>query len=237
MRGGEGDDVLDGGPGDDVLTGDAGADRLSGGGGEDTASYAGSSEGVTVRLHSMSASGGDAEGDTFAGTVTVEYTDEFGVTKEVELPDIMHLIGSAQADILAGDRRDNTIRGGAGDDILYGGPGGGDDVLEGGAGDDTLYGGEGDDVLDGGADNDRLVGGPGSDVFVFHAGDGEDVIADFSDGEDRMDLTSFALSGFDDLALESVSNGVKIHLPAPHGGTITLEGFAIADLDATDFMF
>ena len=34
----------------------------------------------------------------------------------------MHLTGSANADILAGDFRDNTIKGGGGDDKIYGGP-------------------------------------------------------------------------------------------------------------------
>ena len=237
LQGGEGDDVLYGGPGDDVLRGAAGADRLSGGGGEDTASYSGSAAGVTVRLHSFVAGGGDAEGDTFESTVTVGYTDEAGATQEVALPDIMHLTGSSHADVLAGDRRDNTIRGAAGDDLLYGGPGGGDDVLEGEEGNDTLYGGQGEDVLDGGKDTDRLHGGPGNDVFLFEAGDGEDVIADFTDAEDRIDLTSFALPGFGELALEAVPNGVKIHLPAPHGGTILLEDFGITNLDATDFLF
>ena len=35
--------------------------------------YAGSMMGVTVRLHSQQAMGGDAEGDTWGDTVTVQY--------------------------------------------------------------------------------------------------------------------------------------------------------------------
>ena len=57
------------------------------------------------------------------------------------LPDIEHLIGSNHNDILAGDRRDNVIDGGAGNDTLYGGPGGGDDELSGGPGHDRIFGG------------------------------------------------------------------------------------------------
>ena len=61
-----------------------------------------------------------------------------------------NLTGSANADILAGDFRDNIIKGGGGDDKLYGGPGGGVDssnidTLEGGGGNDMLFGGAGDD--------------------------------------------------------------------------------------------
>ena len=57
-----GNDLLWASSGDDLLTGGPGADRLVGGAGNDTASYAGSPEGVTVRLHSLSATDGDAQG-------------------------------------------------------------------------------------------------------------------------------------------------------------------------------
>ena len=79
LTGDTGNNVLRGGAGDDVLIGGAGADRLRGGTGQDTVSYAGSTEGVTVRLHSLAAAGGDATGDTFPGLVDVAYTDLDGV--------------------------------------------------------------------------------------------------------------------------------------------------------------
>ena len=50
------------------------------------------------------------------------------------MPDIIHLTGSDEDDILAGDARANTLRGGDGDDTLYGGPGGNE------TNDDRLYG-------------------------------------------------------------------------------------------------
>ena len=56
---------------------------------------------------------------------------------------VENLIGSAHNDILAGDRRDNDLDGGAGNDTLYGGPGGGDDVMAGGLGNDRIFGGQG----------------------------------------------------------------------------------------------
>ncbi|KGJ13131.1 M10 family metallopeptidase C-terminal domain-containing protein, partial [Paracoccus sanguinis] len=50
------------------------------------------------------------------------------------------------------------------------------------------------DVLDGGAGADWLVGDPGADIFVFSALDdpagGQDTIADFVRGEDRIDLSA-----------------------------------------------
>ena len=243
---GEGnDDVLDGGEGDDFLEGGAGADMLRGGAGSDWASYQLSEAGVEVRLHNGIARGSDAQGDTFAGMVMVEYTDLEGNPQTAELPDIENLYGSEHADILAGDLRDNRIWGIAGDDVLYGGPGGGNDKLQGGDGNDRLYGGMGNDTLEGGAgddllwdgpDNDRLYGNEGNDVFIFNVGHGSDRILDFTNEEDQIDLSAFNLSGFGDLTTSSDSNTVTIDLSEHGGGTILLVGFDIADLDGADFL-
>ncbi|MYH69141.1 MAG: hypothetical protein F4147_03200 [Gammaproteobacteria bacterium] len=261
-----GDDELYGGTGNDTLNGGAGADRLAGGDGDDTASYSGSPAGVTVRLHDPAPRGGDAEGDIFARTVTFAYADN-GRRAEVELPDIINLRGSDHDDILAGDQRANNLFGGRGDDTLYGGPGGddtiidtmdggqGDDRLFGGRGDDDLYGGEGSDALKGGAGSDELWGGSGADVldggagadvldggigfdtFIFAPGHGEDAITDFRNGNDVIDISAFGLAGFDDLAVSSGADGAVIDLTEHGGGTILLEGFDIANLDASDFLF
>ena len=201
LKGYYGNDVLDGKEGNDGLFGGGGADALIGGAGNDTAMYLNSDEGVEVRLHNGTARGGGAEGDTFAGTDVIEYTDSEGNTLTREVPDIEHLQGSTRADILAGDLRDNRINGDAGDDVLYGGPDGGDDLLAGGTCDDRLYGGKGNDTLEGGPGNDQLWGGPdndmldggeGDDTFFIAAGGGNDAILDFGNGEDKIDLTAFA---------------------------------------------
>jgi Ca2+-binding RTX toxin-like protein len=68
--------------------------------------------------------------------------------------------------------------------------------LNGGAGDDQLLGGAGDDVLVGGSGRDVMTGGSGLDVFDFNAAretgstsGTADVIADFTRGSDRIDLS------------------------------------------------
>ena len=199
LYGGAGDDDLDGGAHDDTLEGGPGADMLTGGDhrddGGDTASYSMSMMGVTVRLHSGQAMGGDAEGDTFAGMGTpVPYTDGDEEMQEASVYDIEHLTGSAHADILAGDLRDNTIMGGGGDDKIYGGPNPADadkeggsgidnnDTLHGDGGDDMIFGGFGNDVIRGGAGNDTLNGGAGNDTFW--GGHGSDMI--YADAADRV---------------------------------------------------
>ena len=198
-----GDDELEGGEDDDTLEGGAGADMLTGGEGDDTASYAGSMMGVTVRLHASQAMGGDAEGDTFVDMVTVEYdnpdpdADDDEKVLEETVPDIINLTGSHMADVLAGDSRANAIMGMGGDDKLYGGPGGGDDVLMGGGGNDMLFGGIGDDELHGGDGDDVLNGGAGDDAYDGGAGD-DTIHADSDDfGVAVAATTTTPLNGID----------------------------------------
>ena len=210
LWGDEGDDRLSGGSGNDLLQGGVGADRLDGGAGVDTMAYNESDEAVTVDLEAGTGKRGHAEGD---------------VIVQVE-----NVLGSDYGDVLVGDDSANLLDGIAGDDELWGG-----------AGDDELWGGDG---------NDRLSGGGGDDVFRFNFDHGDDIIVDFTDGEDLIDLSVFvtggdlldptgfnALSGFDELVVSSDPDGITIDLTAHLGGTIRLEGFDIADLDAGDFLF
>ena len=256
-----GNDELDGGSGNDTLTGGPGADRLIGGTGDDTASYADSRAGVTVRLHVPVARGGDAEGDIFGDTVTFSYTQK-GEQIVKELPDIINLTGSDYDDILAGDERANTISGGGGDDIIYGGPSGdyrnadilnggsghdelfggiGDDTLNGDRGDDMLKGGPDDDILDGGDGDDILTGGDGDDVFKFSPGDGDDDIMDFRVSRyehDRIDLSDFEdINSMEELSIKQRGDDTRIDLDEYDGGEIWLVDFDKDDLDEEDFIF
>ena len=83
--------------------------------------------------------------------------------------------GTDADDRFVGDRRNNGIGGGLGNDVLYGLEG--NDTLSGGEGDDVLDGGTGNDTLDGGAGNDALYAGLGEDTILFGRGDGQDVLA------------------------------------------------------------
>lgn len=118
--------------------------------------------------------------------------------------------GGELTDLLYGGEGSDLLQGGAGGDWLFGGRGGdmldggeGNDVLidpegtntlAGGPGDDhlegtgTLDGGEGDDVLIATGDGAALTGGPGADRFLPWVR-GEITFADFTPGEDRLDLS------------------------------------------------
>ncbi|WP_338473496.1 calcium-binding protein [Pseudomonas sp. MS646] len=111
-------------------------------------------------------------------------------------------------DVIWGDASINTLKGGLGDDKLYGlanddlldgdegkdlvNGGDGNDVLAGGEGDDSLYGSTGNDVLIGGFGNDFLEGGEGSDTYQFGKGWGQDTINNPQLGVAEFDAITFA---------------------------------------------
>ena len=250
LIGREGDDWLEGGDGFDTLEGGPGADVLRGGSGVDGAVYATSDAGVVVRLHTVletGGMGGDAEGDIFHGE-TYTLTDEDGTVREVEVPDISNLFGSAHDDVLAGDFRLNWIDGLGGDDLIYGGPDGGPDYLFGNDGDDKIYGGVGVDRLLGGHGNDVLRGGPHTDYFEFEmevVDRGRSTqfeihfkIERYDYGEDRIVLTAFEdIQSLDDLSMQQQGNNLVIDLSGQGGDTITLQDYNEADLMDAHFVF
>ena len=237
LEGRDGADTLMGSLGDDTLIGGTGADTLDGGDGLDTAAYTGSTAAVTVNLGTSTATGGDAEGDTFTS--------------------IENLAGSAFDDTLTGDAGNNVLEGAAGADVLDGGDGldtaaythssaavtvnllngtntGGDaasdtitnienvsgsrynDTLTGDTKANRLDGGSGHDRLTGGAGADVLVGGPGNDA-AYYASSAAAVTVNLLDGTgtggdaegDTLDsIENLSGSGHDDTLTGNAGNNV-----------------------------
>lgn len=178
-------DTLIGNGFDNLLIGGAGADVLNGGGGVDTASYRTATRSVMVSLQTMTGSLGDAAGDRLTSIEALE--GGAGDDMLIGWTGNDTLTGGAGNDMLVGNAGNDTLVGGLGDDNLQGGAG--NDALTGGAGNDALDGGAGNDVLNGGLGNDRLFGGAGNDVFRFTDLGGADGIADFTRGQDRIDVS------------------------------------------------
>ena len=90
------------------------------------------------------------------------------------------------ADTLLGTASNDVINGLAGNDRIIGLAGA--DRLFGQQGADILLGGAGNDRLEGGAGNDKLTTGNGRDRIVIGRQDGFDVVLDFSDRRDKIQL-------------------------------------------------
>ena len=73
-----------------------------------------------------------------------------------------------------------TVRGGSGDDVIWGAAGGNN--LFGDAGNDRIAGGTGDDVIAGGSGDDVLTGCGGNDTFAFGENWGADTVEQSADG-------------------------------------------------------
>ena len=121
--------------------------------------------------------------DTAYQVDSFQFADGSSYTKE----QISEMAGYAYTDgydyIYGLNGRNNIIRGGGGDDVLY--AGNGKDTLTGGAGNDKLYSGSGIDILDGGVGNDILYAGNGNTTFWWENGSGNDVINAYNNGVNR----------------------------------------------------
>ena len=193
LDGGRGSDTIDGGSGNDVIDGNRGQDRITGGSGDDTI------EGGTSADTIEAGSGNDTVlGGSGADIVLGGSGDD-------------RIVTGSGADTVSGGSGNDTIEAGSGSDVVEGGSGrdtiaaasgndeivggSGDDRIDGGSGNDRLVAGSGDDRLTGGRDDDELFGGSGADVFHFDRGGDADVIRDFRDDEDTIELDGFDFAG------------------------------------------
>jgi hypothetical protein len=167
------------------------------------------------------------------------------------------VLGLSGRDSLTGASRPDLLDGGSGDDVLAGAGGG--DVLMGQDGRDTLIGGAGPDRLIGGTGGDALAGGTGADVFVFSQAFGTDVVRDFQNSIDRVDLTFLrdlkagAPAVLSDLLLRNDKGGTTIQLDLNRDrradvidldgdgrgdeASIHLAGLSPRIVDPSDFLF
>lgn len=111
-------------------------------------------------------------------------------------------------------------------------------VFGGGNGHDTITGGAQNDVMADGNGNDVLTGSGGNDTFAFKLEAGaQDLISDFTIGEDRIDLTdaSFAAINYmSDLFITNVGDGAYVEVG--NGHAIYLSGIDGTLLTANDFL-
>ncbi|WP_310065015.1 calcium-binding protein, partial [Pseudomonas synxantha] len=78
------------------------------------------------------------------------------------------------------------------------------------AGNDTIVGSSTNDRLQGGKGNDLLQGGEGSDTYLFAAGDGQDIINNFSTTPNDIDVLSIDGITPQDLWLSRDNNNLVV---------------------------
>ena len=263
LLGDGGDDTLLGDAGEDTVMGGAGADNIEGGNDNDRL-FGGADNDVLIGGFGHDQLSGDMGDDTLSGDIGNDTLTGGSGNDAVDGgggADLLYgnmgddsIFGGSNAfsDTLYGGSGDDTLDGGDGVDFLYGGAnddrligGTNNDVLNGDWGNDTLIGGGGLDTINGGTGDDVLSGGANPDTFVFdRLNSGDDRITDFTNGLDLIDLQALGLSGYADLtgagAVSSFDSGAStlIDLSLVGGdGTILMDGFAFANLNAADFVF
>ena len=211
-------EVVLGGAGSDKLTGSSSPNRIYGGPGDDTIKGGGGADAIA---------GGD-------GRDTADYSDRRNPVA-VSLSDGANDGEAGEDDDVAGDVE--TVKGGAGDDRLFGSNatdtlsgGGGEDLIAGGDADDRLLGGDGDDVIQGGPGADGIDAGGGTNTIDF-SDRSEPVAVDLdanadSDGDEFDDAIDNAVGGS---AADRLTGGDGDNLLVGGGGDDTLDGDRGAD--------
>ena len=220
LDGTSGADAIFGLSGDDVIQGLAGDDLIEGGDGDDRIDGGADDDEIDGGAGTDEIDGGDGDDRLEAGDTRV-------FDPALRFP--------------------NTLRGGAGDDLLFGGWG--DDRLEGGPGRDIVDGSVGTDVLIGGPGDDVLLDGNGNTTYVYALGDGDDLIFDQKTFSDTNDAIEFGAGiAPEDLSYSLVQvNGTSfttqvafladlwaVRADLRQGGSVTFAGSTSTDVGGLD---
>ena len=92
-------------------------------------------------------------------------------------------------------------------------------------------------MITGGAGLDRIRGDEGADTFIFERGFEIDIIYDFENNTDKLDVSNFSFRTFaTDIAARIDVVNSKTVVDLGPGDRIILIGIATNELDASDFI-
>ena len=231
----EGNDTVFGGVGDDYVDGGAGEDSISSGAGNDVVYGRDDNDRIDTGEGRDTVFGGHGDDTIDAGRDEDLVFGGLG-DDSIDGSDGNDVIygGDGNDDIDAG-RDDDTVYGGAGDDTIFGD--GGNDAIAGDDGNDTIDAGRGDDVIAGRAGDDRITTGSGNDSIIFGTGDGHDVVTDFDNVNDTIDLRFDGVTQFSDVQALMTQDGADTLISFSDGSTLRLENMDATNLTASNFSF
>lgn len=203
---GVGNDILRGDDGNNWLAGNAGSDTFYGGAGDDVFIVDGDDDPNNIH-------GG-------AGNDIIQVVGNKPIHIDLFKAEVEAIQGGRGNDVIVSSGNTSVyMRGGDGDDTLFGGfandalsgengndrifGNAGDDILRGHRGDDYLSGDEGNDLLWGGSGDDILLGGKGNDMLSGDAGD------DQLDGGEGEDIAEFS-GNFADYKITKIAGGLLV---------------------------
>lgn len=258
VNGGGSRDSIFGEAGDDILNGDDGIDYIVGGIGNDTINGGNQAD-------EMYGQDGDdimRGGNSFDTDIIVGGLGNDTIYGNSGLGDYDRLYGNEGNDIFYVDTPDDLVFeqlnegtdtvyadiNGAGfylydhienlvllDDTPFGVGNSLDNRMTGNAVGNYLLGGRGNDTLNGMAGNDVLFGEAGNDIFVIGVGNGNDVIGDFTRGEDRIDVSAYGMT-FAQLQSRFYQDGNVGAIQFANGDVIVLHNVTMSQLTASDFI-
>jgi Ca2+-binding RTX toxin-like protein len=238
LKGGGGVDTLIGGEGNDILEIDGTEDTAKGGDGTGDTLVMNANKGMEINL----SNGQIDENTNGAGInhgygINSPYYDGPGKQKpshkhwgeDVELTGIENVFGTAYNDDIYGNEVANALSGNSGNDVLVGN--GGDDILDGGFGNDKINGGAGADIMSGSSGQDTFYFWNLDDSRIV-GGKPQDVITDFQQGQDKIDLSGMDFAINELLVLDNQNvGGVNysyVGVDSNHNGMFDEGEFAVA---------
>ena len=145
---------------------------------------------------------------------------KFGSYEDVAIAygvNIENAFGGKKADSITGNNKANTIKGN-----------GGNDKIKAMGGNDTVRGGGGKDTVDGGTGNDNLYGNSSADTFVYAKKYDKDVIRDFQNNTDVLQISNLG-SKANVLSHASNVNG-NVKFDFGNGDTLTVNNITKAQI-------
>lgn len=216
LTGNEEDNVIIGLAGDDMLYGMNGSDVLRGKGGQN-ALFGGIGADILWATDGTNILSGGADDDSYFvrsdNASILEFAEE-GTDKAYTIVDFLLAAGQHVEVLraitplgitLGGNEFSNTIQGAAGDDTIFGGGG-----------------------------DDRLIGRGGTDTFQFFSNWGVDVIVDFDDGIDMIDMSNSGVTSVGELSFSRPGQNVRI---SDGQNTIIIIGEDLTTITEDDFNF